>query len=130
MKYSLICLITCLTLSQATVGEEPSVPAGDLPDGGRELSREELESIYRELDEQDRGLQSRGRGFVVVPPGSAGDEDPPKFSGEWKEVDGARVCDGYLTRISDDEFCSAEIPADWRRFEFDGKTFYIAPTSD
>ena len=46
------------------------------------------------------------------------------FSGKWIEGDGARICDGYLTRWSNEEFCAADIPDDWTPFEFNGQTYY------
>ena len=48
-------------------------------------------------------------------------------SGKWIDKDGAKICDGYLTRRADQDFCAAEIPADWVPFEFDGTTYYIQP---
>ncbi len=56
------------------------------------------------------------------------DEELP--SGEWREENGARVCDGYLTRFADQDFCAAEVPEDWVPFEFDGQQFYLQPLSE
>lgn len=48
-------------------------------------------------------------------------------SGQWVERDGQIVCDGYLTRIDDQDYCAAEVPDDWRPFTFDGELYYIQP---
>lgn len=54
-------------------------------------------------------------------------EEPPRLSGEWIERDGTLVCDGYLTRRVDEDYCEAQVPADWRSFEFEGQTWYVQP---
>ena len=51
----------------------------------------------------------------------------PRFSGEWEKRDGEWVCDGYLTRDEDEVHCSAHVPDDWIPFEFEGRTYYVAP---
>lgn len=130
MKRAVICLVVILSFLQATFAEGPEGSVEELPDSARELTPEELESLLREMEENDRRPEGRERRFVVVPPGAVPDENPPRLPGKWKDVDGARICEGYLTRIADDEFCSAEIPSDWKRFEFDGKSYYVAPTSE
>lgn len=50
--------------------------------------------------------------------------------GNWREENGSRFCDGYLTRFEDDDFCASEIPADWVPFQFEGETYYIQPLAD
>ena len=50
-------------------------------------------------------------------------------SGNWVDKNGSRICDGFLTRRADHDFCAAEIPSDWLPFEFDGKTYYMQPLS-
>ena len=50
--------------------------------------------------------------------------------GEWLEQDGARMCVGFLTRDADQDYCAAEIPADWVPFEFNGQTYYVQPLSE
>jgi len=52
-----------------------------------------------------------------------------RLSGEWRSQGGVRSCDGYLTRHSDQDYCEAEVPGDWRPFEFEGKTHYTQPLS-
>ena len=47
--------------------------------------------------------------------------------GIWREQNGARVCDGYMTRFDGEDFCSACPPEDWEPFTFDGQTYYIQP---
>jgi hypothetical protein len=51
------------------------------------------------------------------------------YSGDWITRDGMRVCDGYLTRRQDQDFCDADVPNDWVPFEFAGRTYYAAPLS-
>ncbi len=48
-------------------------------------------------------------------------------SGQWVERDGQIVCDGYLTRFDDHDYCSAEAPDDWTPFSFDGELYYLQP---
>jgi hypothetical protein len=50
--------------------------------------------------------------------------------GEWLEQDGVRTCVGFLTRNADQDFCAAEIPADWVPFEFNDQTYYVQPLSE
>ncbi len=52
---------------------------------------------------------------------------PPKLSGEWKTENGSLDCDGFLTRVANEDFCSVEVPEDWRPFQFNGKTYYVQP---
>ncbi len=130
MKRVAVLLITVLFFSQSALAEEPESSPEKLPDNVREWTPEEIEALRREMEAQFPKLLGREQGFVVVPPGTVLDENPPKLPGKWKEVDGARICDGYLTRIAGDEYCSAEIPSDWGHFEFDGRKYYFAPISD
>lgn len=53
---------------------------------------------------------------------NAGEDRP---SGRWRYENGATVCDGYMTRFRDQDFCSSEAPDDWVPFEFDGQRFYL-----
>jgi len=53
-----------------------------------------------------------------------------ELSGKWVERDGVMVCDGYLTRIEDEDHCVAAVPDDWQEFIFDGKTYYMQPLQD
>ena len=50
-------------------------------------------------------------------------------SGNWLEKDGVLECDGFLIRTESDDFCAAEVPDDWREFEFNGETYYAVPLS-
>ncbi len=50
-----------------------------------------------------------------------------KEAGEWIEKDGMRVCDGYLTRFENKDYCAAEVPSDWQPFEFNGRIYYVQP---
>ena len=56
--------------------------------------------------------------------------DSPSYSGEWIERDGTRICDGYLARREDQDFCVVEIPDDWIPFEFGGNTYYSQPLTE
>jgi hypothetical protein len=47
--------------------------------------------------------------------------------GQWRIENGARVCDGYMTRFADQDYCASEVPTDWTLFEFNGQLFYIQP---
>ena len=59
-----------------------------------------------------------------------GENEPrARRSGKWIERNGSRICDGYLTRRKDQDFCAAEVPEDWVPFEFAGKTYYVQPLS-
>ena len=49
--------------------------------------------------------------------------------GNWRYEDGARICEGYLTRYEDEDYCASEIPDDWEPFEYDGRTYYVQPLS-
>ena len=50
--------------------------------------------------------------------------------GKWVEKNGSRVCDGYLTRYEESDYCVAELPDGWLPFEFDGNTYYAVPLQD
>lgn len=52
---------------------------------------------------------------------------PQLRSGEWVKKDGAFVCDGYLTRSTDRDFCSPLPPQDWVPFTFEGQQYYVQP---
>jgi hypothetical protein len=60
---------------------------------------------------------------------AAPDAADSRYSGHWAMRDGVRICDGYLTRRRDQDFCEAEVPNDWVAFEFGGQTYYAAPLS-
>jgi len=79
---------------------------------------EELERILQELEQQ---------GFARLQKSPEPEQDERDYSGEWIEEDGVRYCDGYLTRNADEEYCSTDIPEDWRPFEFNGETYFVAP---
>lgn len=49
------------------------------------------------------------------------------LSGNWIVEDGVRVCDGYLVRNADQDYCAAEVPDDWVPREFDGQKYYVQP---
>ncbi len=36
----------------------------------------------------------------------------------------------YLTRIEKEDYCAAEVPSDWRPFEFNGRNYYVQPLMD
>jgi len=50
--------------------------------------------------------------------------------GKWVEKNGSQICDGYLTRYEESDYCIAELPDGWLPFEFDGKTYYVVPLDD
>lgn len=47
--------------------------------------------------------------------------------GQWELRDGVRVCNGYLTRVEDEDFCANSVPEDWKKFDFNGQTYYRVP---
>jgi hypothetical protein len=49
--------------------------------------------------------------------------------GTWYDQNGSRICEGFLTRNIDEDFCAAEVPIDWVPFEFNGQTYYVQPLS-
>jgi len=51
-------------------------------------------------------------------------------SGQWAEKDGVLVCDGFMTRRADQDYCSSEVPEDWVPFTFDGKEYYVQPLTE
>jgi hypothetical protein len=59
---------------------------------------------------------------------AAADHGPRR--GKWVEKDGVFECDGYMTRRADEDYCSAEIPEDWRPFTYDGKECFMQPLTD
>ncbi len=104
---------------------DESVGAPDEPPNKpeRELTPEQLR-LFDELMAKEK------RGFVLPPHDPESLKEQPVYSGEWIERGGDRICDGYLTRFEDEDFCSAEIPGDWEPFEFEGTTFYVQPLSN
>ena len=60
-------------------------------------------------------------------PGPSGEPDLP--TGRWEYKDGAKICNGYLTRFESEDYCAAEVPKDWVPFTFDGQTYYVQPLS-
>ncbi len=77
----------------------------------------------------DAVMARENRGFIIPPPDSERLEGQPDYSGQWIERGGVKECDGYLTSMEDEAFCSSEIPRDWVPFEFEGRTYYVEPLS-
>lgn len=50
-------------------------------------------------------------------------------SDSWIEKKGSLVCDEYLTRIEEQDFCASAIPDDWVPLEINGETYYMQPLS-
>ncbi len=111
-------ILIALVMPLAVFAQDEAETEGHLPDDVQELSPDEFDRFLEELEEQ---------GFAELPKRPKSKKDERDYSGEWIEEDGVRFCDGYLTRNADDEYCSTEIPEDWRPFEFDGETYYVAP---
>ena len=44
---------------------------------------------------------------------------------KWTYKRGIKSCDGYLTNNPSEEFCEDEVPPGWKRFEFQGHTYYV-----
>jgi hypothetical protein len=74
--------------------------------------------IAMELAERELGFIFKG----TIRPGQLP-------NGTWYDQDGSRICDGFLTRNIDEDFCAPEVPSDWVPFEFDGQTYYVQPLS-
>ena len=123
MRSSMRVLLIALFVPLAVIAQDNADSKEQVPDNVRELSPEEAEKLFRELEEQRRA-------FARPPTLRGPEEDRPNYSGEWIEENGSRFCDGYLTRNASEEYCSKEIPDDWRSFEFDGETYYVAPIED
>ncbi|MDJ0908577.1 MAG: hypothetical protein QNI99_05265 [Woeseiaceae bacterium] len=47
--------------------------------------------------------------------------------GNWVRRGGALVCEGYMTRYADEDYCASEVPDDWRPFELNGEIYYVQP---
>ena len=56
--------------------------------------------------------------------GAMGNNQP---SGNWHIQNGIRVCDGYIVRNANEEYCASEIPEDWVPYSFDGQEYYVQP---
>jgi hypothetical protein len=117
---------------------DPPGPPPDLPVPPTAATSEycELAIFYRRELEKLRGLHDETHPDVALARGLAelaearcsGTEvvqDSP--SGQWVERDGQIVCDGYLTRFDDQDYCSADVPEDWKPFTFDGELYYVQP---
>jgi len=50
--------------------------------------------------------------------------------GNWAEKDGVLVCEGFLTKFENDDYCSSEVPEDWVPFEYQGQEYYVQPLAD
>ncbi len=111
-------ILIALFVPLVVVAQDESEGEGQLLEGVQELSLEELDRILEELEKH---------GFARLPKEPRPEQDQNEYSGEWIEEDGERYCDGYLTRNADEQYCSAEVPEDWRPFEFNGETYFVAP---
>ena len=43
---------------------------------------------------------------------------------------GLMNCEGYLTNIESQGYCSSELPNDWTSFEYDNETYYYRPLAN
>ena len=116
-------ILIALFVPLAAIGQDEADEEDRLPDNVQELSPEVVERWFRELEEQRRS-------FARPPLHGGPEQNKREYSGEWIEEDGSRYCDGYLTRNVNEEYCSKEIPDDWRSFEFNGETYFVAPIED
>ncbi len=124
---SCACLLACgkepAEGSESTVTDQPADSSG-------QSSTDPLTSLTPEQEAFfDALMAQENRGFVIPPPDSGHLGGQPDYSGQWIERGGVKECDGYLTQMEDEEFCSSEIPSDWVPFEFDGRTYYLEPLS-
>jgi len=102
--------------SDATRPEEAG-PEAVVTDEMAEAEREA--QIAMELAEQEFGFILEGS----IRPG----ELP---QGTWFDQNGSRICDGFLTRNVNEDYCAAVVPGDWVPFEFNGQTYYMQPLSE
>lgn len=124
MKVTVCVLILTVVVFYSGYADEPAeAPESSTTEPSAKLTPEHLKKI----DEPKTGEK---RGFVISPDRYAPLGDQPEYSGEWIEQDGMRTCDGFLTRVENEDFCAAEVPTDWRSFEFDGRTYYVQPLAD
>lgn len=126
MKQIVAVLVVVLPVIPACVEESAEGPetVAPAPEESEELTPEPLLERYDELRSRQR------RGFVIPPPNTVFGEDPPKLSGQWIEKGGVRECDGYLTGLGDEEFCSSVVPEDWAAFEYEGRLYYLQPLAE
>ena len=47
--------------------------------------------------------------------------------GVWREKNGSKICDGYMTRFENEDYCSAKVPEGWVPFQYNGETYYVQP---
>jgi hypothetical protein len=43
------------------------------------------------------------------------------------EKDGFLLCEGFLTKFENDDYCSSVVPEDWVPFEYQGQEYYVQP---
>jgi len=113
-------VILALLISLGVIAQESMLPQDDFPRDVTELSAEEMKSLWKELEKKSTA-------YARPPLRRKTELDQRDYSGEWIEENGNKICDGYLTRKADEQYCSKEIPNDWLSFEFDGETYYVAP---
>lgn len=118
---SLILVLTGICV--ASCAAKPEVGMGQRTTGQADASEaNEPESTEQQLAEERDG-------FVVAPESPGPLDFRREHSGQWVERDSIRMCDGYLTRLESEEFCSSHVPSDWAPFNFDGETYYVQPLS-
>jgi hypothetical protein len=85
-----------------------------------EMAQAEFEAQHAmRMSEEELGIFWRER---------TGQDFP--LTGEWVEKDGSRICDGYMTRVENEDYCESDVPEDWIPFEFEGQTYYVQPLAD
>ncbi len=75
------------------------------------------------------------KSIVVLPFGSESqlpnlDEYLKEFElppGMWREQNGSKICDGYMTLFEHENYCSAKVPEGWVPFQLNGETYYMQP---
>ena len=92
-----------------------------------EAELDRLRGIYTEDHPDVVRLRELAESAKTTCLAATGQTFPP---GKWREEDGALVCDGYMTRRADQDYCSADIPEDWVPFTFEGRTYYMQPLAE
>jgi len=125
-RYFAILLLGALAACQTNESPpaEAPVKAAESSESDGQRSTEEALPAAPDADENASKIEE----FMAVAMSAPLPADDLNFiPGAWRVENGAKICDGYMTRIEDEDYCAAEIPRDWIAREFDGETYYVQP---